>query len=60
MFGYMTFESVITGLLVILVIQLFQIRTILITKLDWVNTHLIEVRDSSNEIFDKIENIDLD
>ena len=56
----MTFESVITGLLVILVIQLFQIRTILITKLDWVNTHLIEVRDSSNRIFDKIENIDLD
>ena len=60
MFGYMTFESAVTALLVALIIQLFQINRILTTKLDVMNRQLLEIRQSSNEIFDKIENIDLD
>ena len=49
MFGYMTFESVVTALLVVLVIQLFQINRILTSKLDVMNTQLHELKTLPNK-----------
>ncbi len=47
MFGYMTFESAVTALLVVIVIQLFQINRILTTKLDVMNTQLLDIKEKN-------------